>query len=279
MSSLFDFDATPDRYAVMGNPVAHSKSPLIHKEFARQTRQRMIYEAIQVDEGGLEQAVGNFQATGGKGLNITVPFKHEAWEMMDERSAVAERAINTILLKQDGRRYGDNTDGIGLVRDIVDNLGGRFAGQRVLILGAGGAVRGILGPILEQEPREIVIVNRSVDKAVTLAGEYTASVPVGGCGYADLDDTPFDMIINGTSASLHDELPPLPSSVVSTQSWCYDMMYGDKPTIFMRWAADHGAATCSDGLGMLVEQAAASFYLWRKVRPDSAPVIALLRKS
>ncbi len=281
MSSLFDFDAPPDRYAVMGNPVAHSKSPLIHADFARQTRQRMTYEAIQVDEGGLEQAVGNFQANGGKGLNITIPFKHEAWEMMDERSAAAERAgaVNTIVFKHDGSRYGDNTDGIGLVRDIVDNHGGQIAGQRVLILGAGGAVRGVLGPILEQHPLEIVIANRTVDKAVALAEEFTASIPVTAGGYADLDEKPFDLIINGTSASLNDELPPVPSSVLSIRSWCYDMMYGDKPTIFMRWAIDHGAASCSDGLGMLVEQAAESFYLWRKVRPDSAPVIASLRKS
>jgi len=265
----------------MGNPVAHSKSPAIQREFARQTKQRMDYQALLVDEGGLAQAIGNFAATGGKGLNITVPFKHEAWELMDERSEHAERAgaVNTILFKPDGRRYGDNTDGIGLVRDIVNNHGGRFDDQRVLILGAGGAVRGILEPILKEHPREIVIVNRTVDKAVILAREFSSSIPVRACGYSALGGSSFDLIINGTSASLQNELPPIPASIISGQSWCYDMMYGDKPTVFMRWAKENGATKCLDGLGMLVEQAAESFYLWRNIRPDTAPVIDLLRKN
>lgn len=280
MSSLFDFKSSPDRYAVMGNPVAHSKSPLIHGAFAKQTGQGMDYQAILVDEGGLAQAVGNFQASGGKGLNITVPFKHDAWELMDERSEYAERAgaVNTILFKPDGRRCGDNTDGVGLVRDIVNNHGGRFENQRLLILGAGGAVRGVLGPILEQRPREIVIANRTIDKAVILAGEFSSSIPVTGCGFAELGEMPFDLIINGTSASMKNELPPVPASVITGQSWCYDMMYGDKPTVFMEWAKNNGATKYLDGLGMLVEQAAESFYLWRNVRPDTGPVIALLRK-
>ena len=280
MSSLFDFDSPPDRYAVMGNPIAHSKSPLIHSEFAAQTRQRMIYEAILVDPGGLAQAIGNFQATAGKGLNITVPFKHEAWKLMDERSERAERAgaVNTIVFRADGRRYGDNTDGVGLVRDIVNNHGGQFSNQQVLILGAGGAVRGILGLILDEQPRKIVIANRTVDRAVVLAREFSSTIPVEGCGYPALDGMQFDLIINGTSASLKGELPPLPASIVTRHSWCYDMMYGDKPTIFMQWAKTRGVEKCLDGLGMLVEQAAESFFLWRNIRPDTAPVIAKLRK-
>ena len=281
MSSLFDFESPPDRYAVMGNPVAHSKSPLIHSEFAKQTGQRMDYQAILVDKGGLAQAIGNFQASGGKGLNITVPFKHEAWELMDERSEHAEHAgaVNTILFKPDGYRYGDNTDGIGLVRDIITNHNGRIDNQRVLVLGAGGAVRGVLGPILEEQPREIVIANRTVDKATILAGEFSSSISVSGCGFAELGETPFDLIINGTSASMKNELPPVPASVITSRSWCYDMMYGDKPTVFMEWARKNGAAKYLDGLGMLVEQAAESFYLWRNVRPDTASVIKLLRKN
>jgi len=279
MSSLFDFVSPPDRYAVIGNPIAHSKSPLIHSQFAKQTGQRLNYEAILVDEGGLAQAIGNFQASGGKGLNITVPFKHEAWELMDELSEHAQRAgaVNTILFNPDGRRYGDNTDGIGLVRDILNNHGGRFDNQRILILGAGGAVRGVLGPILKEQPREIVIANRTVDKAVVLAREFAASIPVNACGYSALGSMSFDLIINGTSASLKGELPPLPMNIISEQSWCYDMMYGDKPTVFMEWARENGAAKYHDGLGMLVEQAAESFYLWRNVMPDTTPVIKLLR--
>jgi len=279
--SLFDFDAPPDRYAVIGNPVAHSKSPLIHRQFARQTGQRMEYEAILVEEGGLAQAIGNFQASGGKGLNITVPFKHEARQLMDECSEYAEHAgaVNTILFRQDGRRYGHNTDGIGLVRDIVINHGGTIEDSRILILGAGGAVHGVLEPILNERPAGIVIANRTVDKAIILAQSLTASIPVKACGYSALGESAFDLIINGTSASMKNELPPLPASVIAAQCWCYDMMYGDEPTIFMNWARDNGAVKYLDGLGMLVEQAAESFYLWRDVRPDTAPVINQLRKN
>lgn len=279
MSSLFDFESPPDRYAVMGNPVSHSKSPLIHSEFARQTKQNIDYQSILVDEGGLAQAIGNFQATGGKGLNITVPFKHDAWTLMDERSGHADRAgaVNTILFKPNGHRYGDNTDGIGLVHDIINNHGGRFDDQRILIFGAGGAVRGVLESILNERPRKIVIANRTIDKAQILAREFSSSIPVEACGYASLDGATFDLIINGTSASLKNELPPLPASIITRQSWCYDMMYGNQPTVFMRWANENGAAKSFDGLGMLVEQAAESFYLWRNVRPDTVPVIKSLR--
>ncbi len=281
MSSLFDFDAPPDRYAVMGNPVAHSKSPQIHAAFARQTGQRMVYEAIQVDEGGLPQAVGNFQASGGKGLNITVPFKREAWALADERSARAEEAgaVNTLMFRPDGTIYGDNTDGIGLVRDLTDNHGLGIAGRRLLLLGAGGAVRGVLGPLLAQHPAQVVIANRTVYRAEELAAEFAGAVAIDACGFDDLAGQRFDLIINGTAASLQGSALPLPDGILAEGGWCYDMMYGAELTPFLRWARRQGAARWSDGLGMLVEQAAESFYLWRGVRPDTAPVILMLRAS
>ncbi|HHH35856.1 MAG TPA: shikimate dehydrogenase [Gammaproteobacteria bacterium] len=281
MSSLFDFDAPPDRYAVMGNPVAHSKSPQIHAAFARQTGQRLVYEAIQVDEGGFPQAVGNFRASGGKGLNITVPFKREAWVLADERSERAEvaGAVNTYLFRPDGSIYGDNTDGVGLVRDLVVNHGAVITGRRLLILGAGGAVRGVLGPLLSERPASVVIANRTVHRAEELAAAFADGVPVSGCGFDELAGGCFDLVINGTAASLGGQALPLPPDILAPGAWCYDMMYGDAPTPFLRWAAAHGAAQCLDGLGMLVEQAAESFFLWRGVRPETAPVIAMLRRS
>jgi shikimate dehydrogenase len=279
MSSPFDFDAPPDRYAVIGNPVSHSLSPRIHAAFARQTGQRMVYDAIQVDGGGFPQAVGNFQGAGGKGLNITLPFKIEAWRLADSRSPRAELAgaVNTMLFIDD-RIHGDNTDGIGLVRDLTVNLGVTPGGRRVLVVGAGGAARGVIGPLLELQPAEIVIVNRTVDRAIELAGIFAGrGAGVSGCGFADLRDRAFDVIINGTSAGLHGDTLPLPPSVLAPGCWCYDMMYGREPTLFLRWAAAHGALGRADGLGMLVEQAAESFLLWRGVRPDTVPVRAELR--
>lgn len=279
MSSLFDFDSTPDTYAVMGNPISHSKSPFIHKKFAEQTGQRIEYTAIQVDPGGFAQAVGNFQANGGKGLNITVPFKREAWELADELSprATVAGAVNTLVFRPDQSLFGDNTDGIGLVRDILNNHAGQIRDRHLLVLGAGGAVRGVLGPLLEQHPQQLVIANRTVDKAVTLAQDFHALGNLKGCEFPELQGMTFDLIINGTSASLQGELPPIPESILKNTSWCYDMMYGREPTIFLRWCEQQGVSQLIDGLGMLVEQAAESFYLWRGVRPDSAPVIAALR--
>ncbi len=275
MSSLFDFDRQEQRYAVMGNPVAHSKSPLIHTAFARQFGLKIGYTAIQVDAGGFPQAVGNFQAAGGKGLNITVPFKREAWLLSDVRTARAELAgaVNTLSLKPDGGRHGDNTDGIGLVRDILQNHAGRISGQRVLLLGAGGAVRGVLGPLLEERPAQLTIVNRDVEKARELIEVFAGVGKIEMCPYAQLQDRQFDLIINGTSASLSGELPPLPGGILAKDGWCYDMMYAAEPTAFVRWGEGQGAATSLDGLGMLVEQAAESFFIWHGVRPDTAPVI------
>jgi len=279
MSSLFEFDAAPDSYAVMGNPISHSKSPQIHTAFAKQTQQRLNYSAIQVDAGGFEQAVGNFRASGGKGLNITVPFKQEAWTFVDEQSerAIQAGAVNTISFSDNGHCIGDNTDGVGLVRDLMENHAVELAGKRILILGAGGAVRGVLGPMLAQQPSEIVIANRTEEKAVALVNEFNRGDQLRGCGFQSIGDQPFDIIINGTAASLQGDLPPIPTTAITATTCCYDMMYGKEPTIFMAWASQHGAPKVLDGLGMLVEQAAESFFIWRGVQPDTSEVITSVR--
>jgi shikimate dehydrogenase len=278
---MFDFDAPPDRYAVMGNPVAHSLSPAIHSEFARQTRQRMVYEAIQVDPGGFPQAVGNFRAAGGKGLNVTLPFKQQAFIVVDRRSERAERAgaVNTIAFRAGGEAFGDNTDGAGLLHDLKVNLGIVIGSRRVLVIGAGGAVRGVLGPLLDERPAEMVIANRTVGRADELRKLFAAGtpVPISSSGFEDLQGRRFDVLINGTSASLQGETLPLPESVLAPGCWCYDMVYAARPTPFMRWAEARGAAGVADGLGMLVEQAAVSFEIWRGVRPETIPVIGWLR--
>ena len=281
MDPLFDFDAPPDRYAVMGNPVSHSKSPQIHQAFARQTGQHIVYEAIQVDPGGFSQAVGNFRAAGGKGLNITVPFKEEAWAYVDERSERAEQAgaVNTMIFHDDGRVRGDNTDGVGMVRDIVANHGLAISGKDLLILGAGGAVRGVLGPVLAEHPARVVIANRTAEKAEVLAREFSGDLSVKGCGFEALGDEVFDLVINGTAASLHGERLPLPDGILAPGGACYDMMYGLEVNPFLQWGEAQGATRLMDGLGMLVEQAAESFWLWRGVRPDTSSVIAALRRN
>lgn len=279
--SLLDFDSEPDQYAVMGNPIAHSRSPQIHTLFAEQTGQRMEYSAILVDRGGFAQAVGNFQAAGGRGLNVTVPFKQEAWQLVDARSARAERAgaVNTILFEDNGSLFGENTDGVGLVTDLMHNHGVSLKGARVLLLGAGGAVRGVLGPLLAECPARLVIANRTVSRAEELAGLFAELGPVTGCGFDALAGQQFEAVINGTAASLQGELPPLPAGILAPGAVCYDMMYGAEPTAFMVWATDQGAGQSLDGLGMLVEQAAEAFALWRGVRPQTAAVIAAIRSS
>jgi len=273
------FGDRPDRYAVMGNPVAHSKSPQIHKAFAEQTRQNMIYRALRVTTGGLVRALGDFERQGGKGVNITIPFKEQACGLVDKLAPCADRAgaVNTITFNEDGSRSGDNTDGVGLIRDMVGNQGVEIAGKRILILGAGGAVRGIMQPLLEQHPDSVVICNRTVDKARDLARYFGSSGNVSACGYAALPGAKYDLVINGTSASLNNQLPPLPEDLFSERAWAYDMMYSDRETIFCIWALTHGASHAADGLGMLVEQAAESFFIWRGVRPQTQPVIAMLR--
>ena len=283
MNDIFDFEPRIEDYAVMGNPIKHSKSPQIHSLFAAQTNQSINYTAIQVDTGGFKQAVGNFAAHKGKGLNITVPFKEEAWALVSERSERAERAgaINTIKLI-DNKLVGDNTDGVGLVNDLKNNHKIELAGKRILLMGAGGAARGVLAPLLNEKPQNITIVNRTQSKAKDLAAHFNDMGSIVGCGYDDLDNNTssekqFDIIINATAASLHGELPPLPNQLVANNGCCYDMMYG-KTTLFMQWAEEQNVKTIADGLGMLVEQAAESFYVWRGVRPETKAVLEQLRK-
>lgn len=268
-----------DQYAVMGHPVAHSQSPRIHTLFAAQTGQALEYRAMLVEPGEFAAAARAFYAAGGKGLNVTVPFKQDAWVFADILSARAERAgaVNTLLFGPGGVR-GDNTDGPGLVRDLLVNHGVSLAGRRILLLGAGGAARGVLQPLLAERPALVVIANRTVEKALGLAVRFSDLGRVTGCSFAELAGRQFDLIINATAAGLKDALPPLPEGLLAAEGWCYDLMYGRKPTAFVRWGQEQGAAQSVDGLGMLVEQAAESFYLWRGVWPETAPVIAALRE-
>ncbi|MAY39833.1 MULTISPECIES: shikimate dehydrogenase [Spongiibacter] len=272
---------TVDQYAVFGNPIKHSKSPQIHAAFAEQTGQTLHYRAHKVELGRFAEVAAEFFRNGGRGLNITVPFKLDAFEFADELSGRARLAgaVNTLASGEDGRIYGDNTDGVGMVRDMNDNLGWQISGRRVLVLGAGGAVRGILGPLLKQRPERLLVVNRTASKAESLAELFADMGDVSGGGYELLSEGQFDLIVNGTSASMSGDLPPLPGSILSNDCCAYDMMYGADPTPFMRWAASEAAWAVSDGLGMLVEQAAESFCIWRGVRPDTKPVIEMIRQS
>ena len=268
-----------DKYAVFGNPIKHSKSPLIHSIFADQTGQQLTYHSLKVEVDKFADAARSFFDNGGKGLNITVPFKLEAFEFADQRSARAQRAgaVNTLALQDDGTIYGDNTDGAGLVRDICENLAWEITDKRILLLGAGGAIRGVLEPLIRLNPSQLLIVNRTVPKAQQLAADFSDLGDVSACSFEALHANQYDLIINGTSASLAGELPPLPSNALTDEGCCYDMMYSAKPTPFMRWGAENAAWACSDGLGMLVEQAAESFCIWRGVRPKTRPVIDAIR--
>jgi shikimate dehydrogenase len=267
-----------DQYRVFGNPIHQSKSPNIHKAFAHATKQQINYQAQLVAEDKFEHTVKAFFADGGKGLNITVPFKQRAFAMAQVLSPAAEKAeaANTLYLNEQGQLVADNTDGMGLVRDITHNLSGELKAKRILVLGAGGAVRGVLQPILAQLPRQVVIANRTFSKAQTLAALFDSlgdieAVPL------ELLQGPFDWIINGTSASLAGDLPTLPKGLLTNSSRCYDMMYSAQTTIFNAWALKQGAAHANDGLGMLVEQAAQSFNLWRGILPPTAQVLSTLR--
>ncbi|TNF06785.1 MAG: shikimate dehydrogenase [Gammaproteobacteria bacterium] len=268
-----------DLYAVFGNPIEHSKSPDIHAAFAAQTGQDMVYSKQLVALDGFSEAADAFFAAGGKGLNITVPFKQDAYSYAARLTSRARHAgaVNTLALKEDGTLLGDNTDGAGMVHDILENLGWQVRGKKVLVLGAGGAVRGVLEPLLEQLPQHVVIANRTIDKALQLARGFAEMGYLLGCGFDMLEGQQFDLVINGTSASLSGELPPLPDDLLTADGHCYDMMYAAQPTPFLIWARQHGARVVSDGLGMLVEQAAESFKLWRGVQPDTKLVISQLR--
>ncbi len=266
-----------DQYVVIGHPIEHSKSPQIHARFAQQTGQDIRYDKLLAPLDGFEPAVRRFIAAGGRGANVTVPFKLDAFALAETRSTRAEAAgaVNTLSF-DGGRIIGDNTDGVGLVRDIVVNAGVPVAAKRILLLGAGGAARGVLLPLLEQAPAQIVIANRTLSRAEELVAQFAQ--PAGRLAAANFHDLEgaFDIVINATSASLSAELPPVPATVFASNSFAYDMMYGAQPTVFMQMAAAHGAAV-RDGLGMLVEQAAEAFFVWRGVRPDTAPVYQWLR--
>lgn len=268
----------PDRYAVFGHPIGHSKSPRIHALFAAQTGQALVYTAQDVPPESFDIKVREFFRMGGKGLNCTVPLKELAYRIADLHSERAQRskAVNTLAWQPDGRIFGDNTDGVGLIRDLTVNLGLALTERRILLLGAGGATRGILAPLLEQRPAELVIANRTVEKALQLAIEFGDLGPVAGCTPTDLGSDAFDLILNATAASLSGNLPNLPAGILRPGGCCYDLAYGAEPTPFVRWGIEAGASLCVDGIGMLVEQAAEAFQLWRGVRPETHPVIEAL---
>ncbi|MHC8404937.1 shikimate dehydrogenase [Pseudomonas sp. TMB3-21] len=268
-----------DRYVVFGNPIGHSKSPLIHRLFAEQTGEKLDYTTSLVPLDDFSDFVLAFFREG-RGANVTVPFKEQAYRLAHSLTARAQRAgaVNTLSKLADGSLLGDNTDGAGLVRDLTVNAGFSLTGKRILLLGAGGAVRGALESLLAERPASVIIANRTVEKAELLAELFADLGPVSASGFDWLQE-PVDLIINATSASLTGDVPPIASSLIQAgETVCYDMMYGKEPTSFCRWTAQHGAAVAMDGLGMLAEQAAEAFFLWRGVRPDTAAVLAELRR-
>lgn len=285
MTELFDFQRKSREFAVLGNPVAHSRSPQIHQLFAAQCDLDLHYARIQVDVGGFAQAVSHFFAHGGAGLNVTVPYKTAAWQLcaatgnhLSTRARAAE-AVNT-LWPDRGHLCGDNTDGVGLVRDLTTHLGLSLAGQSVLLLGAGGAAKGVVGALLAAAPRQLTIANRTPARAIALAlANSQPADNVRATRLAEAHNTRYDLLINATAASLTDELPGLHADCLHPASVVYDLVYQPQPTVFMRWGLARGAAAAYDGLGMLVEQAAEAFFLWHAQRPQTAPVIAQLRAS
>ena len=271
-----------DTYAVFGNPIAHSKSPLIHGWFAEQTEQDMTYQALLAPEDDFQSYAEAFFAEGGQGANVTVPFKLDALVFADKLSPRARRAgaVNTLQKGQNAEIYGDNTDGIGLVRDLTDNLGLDLKGKRVLLLGAGGAARGVVEPLINAGVARLKIANRTPEKAQQLIKIFHGLQPeteLAAGNWDSLEGSEFDLIINATSASLSGSVPPLPMGLFARSALAYDMMYAARPTPFMSWAEDVGAAEVTDGLGMLVEQAAEAFFLWRQVRPETTSILHRLR--
>lgn len=275
---------TIDRYAVFGNPIAHSKSPQIHTLFAEQTKQTLSYTAELAEFGQFDSTVKKFIEDGGKGLNVTVPFKEDAWHCATTLSERAQRAgaVNTLKIELDGSISGETTDGIGLVCDLVTNHLIQIKNKDILIIGAGGAVRGVIEALLAEQPASLLITNRTKQKATQLADIFSDFGTVNGCGLDEINERDFDIVINGTSASLKGDLPSLPNSIfrneVKNNSCSYDMMYAAQDTPFMQWSNENGASQIFDGLGMLVEQAAESFFIWRGVRPETASVIQTIRQ-
>lgn len=267
--------AVVDRYGIIGYPVSHSRSPVIHRLFALQTNQNLQYELIEVAPGKLDTVVRQFQRTGGKGLNITLPYKSEVIDLVDHLSERAQNAgaINTLIFRKN-EIFGDNTDGIGLMRDLLVNLGLKLADVNILILGAGGATRGIVGPLLDAKPKSITIANRTMSKARVLAEHFSTSGPVTACQFREVrPSSSYDLVINATSAGVKGEVPSYPESAITDRTFCYDLSYGINPTPFCDWAVKKGATRSVMGWGMLVEQAAESFHLWRGIMPDTRSVL------
>lgn len=273
--------SSPDRYAVTGYPVTHSKSPMIHALFAEQTGQSMVYERLELAPDDFQTGVQDFFAAGGKGLNVTVPHKESAWQLAQWRTPNAELAgaVNTLYLLDDGRLAGDNTDGTGLVRDIESNHACSLKGADILILGAGGAVRGVIPPLIKAGPASLTVVNRTLARAEALAQHFADLMPIRVLSYEQLAESGLspDWIINGSASGLQGEMPALPDSLISPETGCYDMVYAPGGTVFQRWSRERGAALALDGSGMLVEQAAESFRIWRGIMPQTAPVIEALQ--
>ena len=263
----------PDRYALIGHPVEHSRSPLIHTVFARQTGQRLTYELIDAEPPAFETAVRGFGAAGGKGVNVTVPHKEAAFALckLVSEAATAAGAVNTITFAQ-GVLTGHNTDGSGFIRDLTVNLRQQLAGKRIVVLGAGGAARGIIGPLLNEKPGELTIANRTRERADEVVAKLGGTLLART--FAELAELPpVDFLINATSAGLKGEAPPFPNSLVGPSTFCYDLVYSSSDTPFVAWAKTHGAARAVHGWGMLVEQAAESFEIWRGVRPDTKQLL------
>jgi len=267
-----------DKYAVFGHPISHSKSPRIHQLFAEQTRQNLSYTSQDVPADQFISSVEQFFTLGGKGLNCTIPLKELAWQYADRLSdrARLSQAVNTLALETDGKIFGENTDGIGLVKDLTVNHQIKLSGCRVLILGAGGATRGILPSLFEQQPEQIIIANRTPEKATQLANEFKPLGNISSNEFAKLAHLKFDLIINATSASLSGQLPPLPDKLLAENGSCYDLAYSNQVTAFVAWGQSQHAHKSVDGLGMLVEQAAEAFQLWRGIHPETVDIIRLL---
>ncbi len=269
-----------DKYAVIGNPVEHSLSPVIHHAFAEQNHQAIDYSKIKAPLDGFVEAVKKFQREGGKGLNVTLPFKVEAYQLASKRSRAADeaKAASVLQLHADGTIYADNYDGLGLVQDLTRNHRVDLNQKRILIVGAGGAVQGILGALLDKAPAQLTIANRTADKARQLAQVFRLRGNVRGIGLEEIEASPYDVIIHATSLGHQQKLPSLPNGLITKNTCCYDLTYGRAAEPFLQWAKSQGATHCYDGLGMLVEHNAAVFYLWRGSYPDTEPVIRALRK-
>ncbi len=267
-----------DRYAVIGHPITHSLSPKIHTLFAEQTNQKLQYEGLELPVTSFETRVWQLFKDGYSGFNITVPFKTDAFDFVDEMTERAKRAraVNTLKKMENGKIFGDTTDGVGLLSDLTENLKWTLKDKHILILGAGGAVRGVLEPLIAEDPKSILIANRTLKKAEELSDEFPEIMP---CTFDEIQSGQIDIVINGTSASLSGQIPPIPEELINASTKCYDMMYGKEPTSFLKWAMQQGVTDCADGLGMLVGQAAESFEIWRGVRPQTQSVIDALRAS